>query len=338
MNRQRIVASPGNFASLVIAAGAMVATALAATPPQAPSTSIARIAPAAAPTPGRTIVGRLERYTPFPARAVAPRDVFVWLPPGYDASNERYAVLYAHDGQNLFDRATANGGNAWNVDVHLAALERDGKARRAIVVGIANTRDRWREYAPQAALAGLPQELRDRLASEAGGGPLADRYLQFIVGELKPFIDANFRTRPGRNDTMVMGSSMGGLISLYALARYPDVFGAAACLSPHWPLTTSRELLLAPDSVPARLISDAYITWIDRHLPVAGSHRFYFDHGSVFLDALYAGYQRRVDAIGSAHGYRVDIDWKSRVFPGATHDETAWDQRLDVPLEFLLQP
>jgi predicted alpha/beta superfamily hydrolase len=338
VNGQRIVAA------FVVAAGAMFVSGWAATPPQPrpePTPAVATRPPPATATstsPGRDLSGRIERYAPFPAQAVTPRDVFVWLPPGYDSSGERYAVLYVHDGQNLFDGTTSASGAGWNMDLHLAALELDGKARPAIVVGIANTRDRWREYAPQAALAGLPQELRDRLASEAGGEPLADRYLDFIVRELKPFVDSRFRTRPGRDDTFVMGSSMGGLISLYALLRYPDVFGAAACLSPHWPLSTSRELLLAPASVPARLISDAYITWIDRHLPVAGSHRFYFDHGTVFLDALYDGDQRRVDALGTAHGYRTDIDWMSRTFPGATHGEKAWDARLDVPLEFLLRP
>jgi enterochelin esterase-like enzyme len=242
-----------------------------------------------------------------------------------------------HDGQNLFDGRTSISGQAWAVDQHLAALEAAGAVRPTIVVGIANTRNRWREYAPEAALSGLPQELRDSLARDSGGGPLADRYLTFLVKELKPYIDAHFRTRPGRDDTFVMGSSMGGLVSLYALLRYPEVFGAAGCLSTHWPVSTSREMLLAPDSVGSRMVADAYITWIDRHLPIAGNHRLYFDHGTVFLDALYAPHQRRVDAIGTAHGYRKDIDWMSREFPGATHDEAAWRERLDLPLRFLLR-
>jgi hypothetical protein len=324
------------LAALLIAACAMTGSVCAATPPRAQVPSPAAMAVATAP--GREIVGRLERYAPYPSQAVTPRNVYVWLPPGYDASNEPHAVLYVQDGQNLFDGTTSITGAAWNMDLHLAALMRAGRVRPTIVVGIANTRDRWREYAPQAALAGLPQELRDRLAAEAGGAPLADRYLEFIVRELKPFIDAHFRTRTGRADTFIMGSSTGALVSLYAVLRYPEVFGGAACLSTHWPLATNRELLLAPGSIPARLISDAYITWIDAHLPVAGRHRFYFDHGSVFLDALYDGYQRRVDALGAAHGYRTDVDWMSRTFPGATHSEKAWDERLDGPLEFLLRP
>ncbi len=283
--------------------------------------------------------GRFVVYEHFESRHVAPRKVVVWLPPGYDSHRGRYAVLYMHDGQNLFDPETSMGHEPWAVDRHLAALERAQTVRPTIVVGIANTgTGRWREYAPAAAIEALEPELRALVTDAGGGPPVSEDYLRFLVEELKPFVDAHFRTRPGRADTVVMGSSMGGLISLYALSRYPEVFGGAGCLSTHWVLTTNRALLGPPPDPRVTRIAAAYIDWLRGHLPAPGRHRIYFDHGTVFLDGLYGPFQEQVDRIMAEHGYRDGIDWESRVFPGATHNEQAWRERLDQPLGFLLRP
>ena len=147
----------------------------------------------------------------------------------------------------------------------------------------------------------------------------SDAYLSFLVEELKPFIDARYRTLPGPGDTVVMGSSMGGLVSLYALARYPGVFGAAGAVSTHWP---------AADG--------AVADWLPGHLPAPGRHRLWFDHGSETLDAGYAPYQQRVDAALRKSGWVEGRDWHSRVFVGAAHDEAAWRSRVELPLAFLL--
>ena len=276
----------------------------------------------------------------FPSAQVAPRKVVVWLPPGYDPSGERYPVLYMHDGQNLFDPATAMGGQAWEVHKRLAALAATGAVRPAIIVGIASTRDRAREYGPAQAVDALAPELRAVLLGDPptpGGQPtLSEQYLRFIVDELKPAIDARFRTSPERADTFIMGSSMGGLISLYALARYPEVFAGAACLSTHWPITTNFNMLFdKEDARPVRYAA-AYFDWLARKLPRAGRHKLYFDHGDATLDALYAPYQQQVDGIVRAKGYRAGVDWISQVFPGADHSEVAWRERVEVPLRFLL--
>ena len=146
----------------------------------------------------------------------------------------------------------------------------------------------------------------------------SDEYLRFLVEELKPFVDARYRTLPGRDDTVVMGSSMGGLISLYALAKYPDVFGGAGAVSTHWP---------AGDG--------AMVDWLAAHLP-AGTHRIWFDHGTETLDAGYALYQLRMDAAMQAAGWMRGRDWESRVYEGAAHDEKSWRARVDQPLRFLL--
>ncbi len=144
------------------------------------------------------------------------RDILVYLPPSYAESSRRYPVIYMHDGQNLFDDATSFAGE-WGVDEALHDLSQEGL--EAIVVGIPNLgRQRVREYNPF-----------DNRKFGTGRG---DLYLRFIVETLKPDIDRSFRTLPDRAHTGIVGSSMGGLISLYAFFRYSTVFGFAGALSP----------------------------------------------------------------------------------------------------------
>jgi predicted alpha/beta superfamily hydrolase len=147
------------------------------------------------------------------------RTIMVYLPPGYDdALDERYPVLYMHDGDNIFDAKTSFTGVEWGVDETVQRLIMDGRIEKLIVVGIHNTPQRHREYTP----------FRD---SERGGGQ-GDAYLAFMVDTLKPFIDKTYRTLPDRTHTGIAGSSLGGLISLYAVFRRPDVFGWAGVVSP----------------------------------------------------------------------------------------------------------
>jgi enterochelin esterase-like enzyme len=284
--------------------------------------------------------GRFERHDAWPSRHVAPRRVDVWLPPGYDSPDAPpHAVLYLHDGQGLFDPATATAGQPWGVATHVAALMREQRMRPTIVVGIWNTAQRWVEYVPPPALALLSPSLR-ALAIEGGAPPpfepLGDRYLRFLVEELKPAIDQRYRTRPDADDTATMGSSMGALISLYGLARHPQVFGAAGCLSTHWPLTVSPALLRPPGNPLLVPIAASFRAWLADALPVAGRHRLYFDHGDRNLDALYAPFQQAVDQLALARRYRRGVDLLSLAFPGADHNEAAWRARLAQPLQFLL--
>ncbi len=279
---------------------------------------------------------RLQRHALLASAHVAARDVNVWLPPGYDGGSARHRVLYMHDGQNLFDPASGMGHGPWAVDAALARIGTLPGPPLPIVVGIDNTAARWREYAPAAAVAALPEPLHTTVVTAGGGVPLSDDYLRFLVGELKPYIDAHYRTRPGRDDTLVAGSSMGALISLYALACHPDTFGAAGCLSTHWLLTTSPALVSAGPGPDLEACGSAFIDWLAAHLPRAGRHRLYFDHGTVGLDSLYAPFQSRVDALVARHGYRRGVDLQSLVFEGADHHEAAWRARLETPLRFLL--
>ena len=292
--------------------------------------------------------GRFVDHDPFPSTGVAPRRVRVWLPPDYDSTHAPFAVLYMHDGQNLFDPPSPMAKGAWEVDRHLLALRQANAIRPTIVVAVWNTEgSRAREYGPQAPIERLPAELR-HLVSPAGAEgdstPLADAYVRFLATELKPFIDRHYRTRAGIDDTIVMGSSMGGLISLYALSTFPDVFGAAGCLSTHWIITTHYVAFaarLAPGASGdprVEKMAAAYRDWLQVHLPAAGRHRLYFDHGTAGLDGLYGPHQQQVDTLLAAKGYRPGTDWTTRVFEGAPHDESAWRARLAIPLAFLLRP
>ena len=286
--------------------------------------------------------GRFEVHEAWPSQHVAPRRVVVWLPPGYDVPDAPpHAVLYMHDGQNLFDPASATARQPWAVAQHAAALMRSGRMRPTIVVAVWSTERRFAEYAPTAALKLLSPALH-ALAVEGGGlkgeafESLADRYLRFLVDELKPHIDRHYRTRPGAEDTAVAGSSMGGLISLYALACHPGVFGAAGCLSTHWPLTVSPALLRPPGGPLLVPMAAAYRAWLADALPLAGQHRLYFEHGDRNLDALYAPFQQAMDQLALAQRFRLGIDLLSQRFGGADHNERAWRARLAPVLQFLL--
>lgn len=303
-------------------------------------TGLALLPLAARATPARAdapIEGRLVEHPQMASAHVQPRDVTVWLPPGYDASNVRYPVLYMHDGQNLFDGSRAAYGKEWGADEHVARLSANGQIRTPVVVGVHNTPLRLREYVPADLIRALPDDMRADIQSIYGGEPLSDAYLRFMVEELKPFIDRTYRTRTGRDDTVVMGSSMGGLISLYALMKHPGVFGAAGCVSTHWPIRIDRitdEAVLAPWR--ERLVA-AWTGVVRDGLPNPHGHRLYFDRGDETLDAFYAVFQSRIDQTIRAAGWGPDR-FRSLVFPGAEHSEASWNQRLDVPLAFLLPP
>lgn len=226
--------------------------------------------------------GRLIEWTDVSSVHVQPRNVTIWLPPGYDQSSRRYPVIYMHDGQNVFTPGRAYGGEEWGVDEALSRMMAAGRTRGAIVVGIWNTNLRGREYLPAKIVAALPAEIRAQVETTHSGSSLADAYLRFAVEELKPRIDDSFRTSPGRADTSIMGSSMGGLISLYALGEYPGVFGAAAAVSIHWPMGDPRRGLGADPAA----VAWAFGEWLDGVTARPGRNRLYIDIGDQTLDAF----------------------------------------------------
>ncbi|HEY6049271.1 MAG TPA: alpha/beta hydrolase-fold protein [Sphingomicrobium sp.] len=266
-----------------------------------------------------------------------PRRVVVWLPSGYQAHGAKSAVLYMHDGQNLFDTNTAGYGMEWQIDENLDRLIREKRVRPTIVVGIWNTPKRLQEYVPSKAFNGLPSDYREKVRALYGGDPLSDGYLKFIVRELRPMIDKRFNVRTGPADTVIMGSSMGSLISLYAVDEYPQIFGAAGMLSTHWPLFMKPNGQSVSEGE-YEVVSSAFERYLAPALPDPRTHRLYFDHGSETLDAIYARYQDRVDAVVAGRGYRQWSNSLSLSFPGQKHNEISWASRVALPLQFLLPP
>jgi predicted alpha/beta superfamily hydrolase len=151
------------------------------------------------------------------------------------------------------------------------------------------------------------------------GQVVSDNYLRFMVEELKPRIDEKFNTLPDAANTFVMGSSMGGLISLYALCEYPHIFGGAGCLSTHWPI-----------------LKQTMINYLKKNMPDPASHKLYFDFGTQGLDAEYEKYQLRVDKAIQRAGYKVGENWITRKFEGDDHHERFWRERVHIPLQFFL--
>jgi len=258
------------------------------------------------------------------SRFVPGRTIQLWLPPGYAAGEARYPVLYMHDGQNIYDEPAPFSGKSWLVHRALAAGIAKGTMRPAIIVGIWNNDNSLGEYMAEAALAGAPDAATEPGKDLFRGLPLkresvaGDAYLRFIAEELKPRIDARYRTLSDRRNTLLMGSSMGGLISAYALSRYPSVFGGAACLSTSWPIGGG----FAAD-------------WFVKHLPGPRKHKLYFDYGTGTNDGAIEPFQLKVDAAAQAAGYGPR-NYRSLPWPGHMHTESAWAERVHVPLEFML--
>ncbi|MBE0637191.1 MAG: alpha/beta hydrolase [Bacteroidales bacterium] len=269
----------------------------------------------------------IVRIDSFKSQYVTARTVDIWLPPGYQTEpKKRFPVLYMHDGQNLFDSKIAYGGQAWGVDSTIKRVAKQGLFTEIIVVGIWNTFYRFTEYMPEKPFLRLSDEMQELLTEEYEGEPKGDEYLKFLVEELKPVIDQNFRTLHDTDHTMIMGSSMGGLISAYAYCEYPEVFGRAGCLSTHWIGSLEGDF---------EEFSNAMAAYFADNLPAPGNHKIYFDFGTLNLDAYYEHHQLKIDSVMKQCGYTHNIDWLTKKFPGHDHNEKSWRSRLNIPLKFL---
>ena len=223
------------------------------------------------------------------------RDLYVLLPPSYHTSERRYPVIYMHDGQNLFDRAIGFAGSEWEVDETMSRLAAENL--EAIIVGIPNTDKRFQEYNP------FPHVWD-------GNG---SQYLAFVVNTVKPIIDQDFRTLPDRAHTGTMGSSLGGLISLYAFFQRPDVFSFAGVMSPaFW------------------IGGGAIYPYVQQQPFVDG--KLYLDNGTREQSA------RRMKHLLMEKGYRAGHNLLHVVETDGEHNEAAWARRLPDALRFLLTP
>ena len=276
--------------------------------------------------------GKLFRIDSFPTKNIVPRPVDIWLPENY-STEKKYAVLYMHDGQNLFDRTTTWNKQEWMVDEVASKLMNENKTRDFIVVGIHNIpKIRWQDLFPEKAINYLPEKVKDSIYNDAKQKNFnldfkGDEYLQFLVNELKPFIDATYSTSPNQENTFVAGSSMGGLMSMYAITEYPEVFGGAACLSTHW-----------VGGMPSKNnpMPKAIFDYVAAKAPSAQNHKIYFDYGNKTLDQYYPQYAPKVDSIYQSKGFSNE-NFKNLYFEGTDHSEKSWQKRLDIPFTFLLK-
>ncbi len=219
------------------------------------------------------------------------RRIWIYFPPGYENSGIRYPVLYMHDGQNLFDASTAFAGE-WNVDETLNALAAQGK-RVPLVVGIDNGPQRMAEYTPWTN-------------SQYGGGD-GEKYMQFIIETLKPYIDQHYRTLPDRENTGIMGSSLGGLISHYGSLKYQETFSKAGLFSPsYW-------------------FSDSI--WMYTHdMGKQQDMRFYQLCGTLESDAMVGEMKRMNDTLVKI-GFGQDKIF-NKVVEGGRHNEALWSKNF----------
>jgi len=248
----------------------------------------------------------LIKHEQFPSRFLRNRrDLIVYLPPGYDAQPGRtYPILYLHDGQNLFDGATSFiPGQDWHVGHTADATIYEGRVEPLIIVGIYNAgKQRLGEYTPTRA-------------PKLGGGR-ANRYAKFLLEEVRPFVEREYRVAEGVERTGIGGSSLGGLVSLYLGLKMPKIFGRIAALSPSvwW-----NERVILRFATTARALPHPRI-WLD-----AGTR----EGGRTVEDV------ERFRDLLIQKGWHPERDLHYERVEGAEHNELAWAQRVAPFLQFL---
>ena len=253
-----------------------------------------------------TLTGEFRYHENFASQHLGnQRTLIVYLPPGYDDEIERrYPVLYLHDGQNVFDRATAFMGQEWEVDETAQALFEARQIEPLIIVGLYNTGEqRIHEYTPTRD---------DR--KQAGGR--AYEYGRFLVEEVKPFIEKRYRALREPQHTGVGGSSLGGLVTMHLGLRYPQVFGKLLVMSPS--VWWDRGAILREVAL----------------LRVKPSTRIWLDMGTKEGHVLLAQARMLRDAL-IAQGWRLKADLHYHEARGARHTESAWAKRVGPALKFL---
>lgn len=258
---------------------------------------------------------------------IGDKNYTVYLPNGYDENMvTRYQVLYMMDGQNLFADSLAYGGPGWGLDKVLDSLVASKSIPPTLVVGIENAGScRFGEYMPEKVFAALEDSTKSKLAHRSECAVYSDNFLKFIVNELKPQIDGSFRTLSSAEHTRIGGSSMGGLISMYAICEYPAIFGGAMCMSTHWPVSLTNS---TPEA------GWALVDYLGKNLPIG--KKWYFDRGTEHLDSAYKEFQTAADSLLKAQESLTSDTSLSLVFNGHGHNELFWNKRLPEALTFVL--
>lgn len=243
------------------------------------------------------------------------RHLLIHLPASY-GTGMRYPVLYMHDGQNLFDDATSYAGE-WGVDETMQQLGHE-EGLEAIVVGLPNMgHERVDEYSP-FAMRGL-------------GGGRGHAYMNFLAQTVKPLVDATFDTLPDREHTGLMGSSMGGLISLYGYFSHPETFGFAGVMSPSFWFGDGAiyDCVAAAPFQPGRIYLDAGTRELGEDLRQGMSHR-------ATSSRQYYASVRKMKRLLVRKGFRPVRDLLHVEEKWASHSESSWGRRLPGAIRFFL--
>lgn len=267
------------------------------------------------------LTGTILQHDSIATEFVEIRPVSVWIPPSYHQNEDKtYPVLYFMDGQNLFNPKTSYSRVDWALDEWADSLISTGQMEEVIIVGVWNSPKRYLEYMPEKSVDYFTDEELDRIKENTESSmerPVSDDFLKYLTQDIIPFINQEYRTKSEPEHTLIGGSSMGGLISLYALTEYPEIFGTALCVSTHWP---------AGNGITLR--------YFEENLPKPGSHKIYFDYGTKTLDAEYEPFQKQIDSVMVAQGFSKNEDWLTLKFEGHTHSERDWRKRADAFLLF----
>jgi predicted alpha/beta superfamily hydrolase len=250
------------------------------------------------------ITGTVKYHRALKGAGIQDRDLVVWLPPAYEAdSTRRYPVIYMHDGQNIFDPVTSSFGTDWSIDETADDLIKKKSIEPVIVVGIYNTSDRMKEYTP---------------------GDKGTAYMNFIVKTVKPLIDSTYRTKPDRKNTIVGGSSAGGIISFMLVWEHTDIFSKAICMSPAF-------------RNPGASSGWNYVTVVQQSNNRKKDVFFYIDNGGVGLESqLQPGIDEMIATL-KAKGYEEGKDFTFVHDPSAKHFEADWAKRFPNALRAVLK-
>lgn len=290
--------------------------------------SVAAMAEAPLQTATYGDVNRHYIYSPELSETLT---VDVLTPDGYARQeSEHYPVVYMFDGQNCFDASTTWNHQSWEIDSVMGSLVDKGIISPAIVVGIHSVdKTRLGDLMPKKPIDYLEPEYRDSLFAAFPRMNLrSDEYAAFMANTLKHSVDSAYRTLPDAANTSVMGSSMGGIMSMYVICEYPEVFGNAACLSSHW----------VGHETEAGKCSDAVLAYIADHTPAPATHRIYLDEGTEHSDAFNGEANDSIIDLLTEKGYSFPQNLMYVNERKGGHQEYYWAKRLSIPLLFILHP
>ena len=274
-------------------------------------------------TRASTELGSIEKFYDFQSSYVDNRPIYIWLPPDFYL-NKKHDLLIMHDGQNLFDGSKTWNGQEWELDEWASKLILENELSSFIIVGIHNSGEkRWSDYFPEKA---FPSVANSNYLNEKTPELNADLYLKYIVNEVIPFVEGKYLKSSNKFKIIIGGSSMGGLISMYAVFEYPKVFDGAICMSTHWPGA------FVTDNNP---LPDAIFKYMSENIPLSKKNKFYFDYGNKGLDEYYPQYSKVIDSLFLNNGYSKR-NYKNLFFENHWHSEEYWAKRVQIPLKFML--